>query len=217
MIGRAQEQFLKTFSADFEPENQDWLRHTIDRIGVNRSDWPKSMDRQRARSIPRKIHFNRDSIGFLDTSIDPIPHGLSSATNTVHRHSSRDQLVFDPAVRGHTTHPHAHDHFLPNGPPNGPVPSGGPSSRMPLSYHHRFSKENPNIFDRLRDAQFSDYSESGSLSSLSSWDRTRVQKRGAGQTRPIRPRRSDLDQTRSGRPQVPKRATSLPAQQMKEV
>ena len=179
------------------------------------------MDRQRARSIPRKIHFNRDSIGFLDTSIDPIPHGLSPATNAVHRHSSRDptSMVFDS--RGlQTAHPHAHDHFLPtsNG-PNGPVPgSSGPGSRMPLSYHHRFSKENPNIFDRLRDAQFSDYSESGSLSSLSSWDRTRVQKRGAGQTRP---RRSEMDQKRSGRstngPQVPKRAISLPAQQTKEV
>ena len=95
------------------------------------------MDRQRARSIPRKIHFNRDSIGFLDTSIDPIPHGLSPATNAVHaRHSSRDpsSMVFDS--RGlQTTHPHAHDHFLPatNG-PNGPVPgSSGPGSRMPLS------------------------------------------------------------------------------------
>ena len=178
------------------------------------------MDRQRARSIPRKIHFNRDSIGFLDTSIDPIPHGLSPAANAVHRHSSRDQLIFDPTNQIRGTHPHAHDtHFLPNGPPNGPVPSGGPSSRMgPLSYHHRFSKENPNIFDRLRDAQFSDYSESGSLSSLSSWDRTRVQKRGAGQTGPtktVRPRRSEMDRT--GRPQVPKRATSLPSQQTKEV
>jgi len=170
--GYSNNQRHRVRSADFEPENQDWLRHTIDRIGVNRSDWPKSMDRQRARSIPRKIHFNRDSIGFLDTSIDPIPHGLSPATNTLHRHSSRDpSMVFDS--RGlQTAHPHAHDHFLPttNG-PNGPVPSSGPASRMPLSYHHRFSKENPNIFDRLRDAQFSDYSESGSLSSLSSWDR----------------------------------------------
>ena len=224
------------------------MRHTIDRIGVNRSDWPKSMDRQRARSIPRKIHFNRDSIGFLDTSIDPISHGISPASNALHRHSSRDPLsrdplsrdplsrdplVFDPGCRGcltQTVHTHAHDHFLPstNG-PNGPVPSSGPvgPSRLPLSYHHRFSKENPNIFDRLREAQFSDYSESGSLSSLSSWDRTRVQKRGSGPQKRgsglakksfgLEKRSSVLEKRSAVLGQVSKRALSLPAQQLKEV
>ena len=85
-------------SADFEQENPEWLRHTMDRHLRHtthhghpsvHSDWTKSMDRQRARSIPRKMNFNREPIGFLDSINDPIPHGLSSLDRRSHhdRHS----------------------------------------------------------------------------------------------------------------------------------
>ena len=48
-------------SADFEQENGDWLRHTMERHS-NRSQndetWNRSMDRRRAHSMPRKARVN---------------------------------------------------------------------------------------------------------------------------------------------------------------
>ena len=96
-------------SADFEQENPEWLRHTMDRHLRHtthhghpsvHSDWTKSMDRQRARSIPRKMNFNREPIGFLDSINDPIPHGLSSLDRRSHhdRHSYEVIYTFITSV-----------------------------------------------------------------------------------------------------------------------
>ena len=39
-------------SADFEQENDEWLRHTMDRH--QRDEYSRSIDRRRAHSMPRK-------------------------------------------------------------------------------------------------------------------------------------------------------------------
>ena len=154
------------------------------------------MDRQRARSIPRKMNFNREPIGFLDSINDPIPHGLDRHHQHHHHsrpsqqqhpsHSSYDvslicqickkriNLLIKQNCRtcSHSTvldHGYApFSHLSQSSPQNR---SSAPTFNQSQSYAHRYSKDNnPNVFDRLQ-RDYSDYSESGSLSSLSSWDR----------------------------------------------
>ena len=136
-------------SADFEQENDEWLRHTIERH-QRESDY-RSMDRRRAHSMPRKVHLNQ-GVGLLDGFPD-LGRPELGARNT--SSMGRAGMATSHSVFNYENpYDEPPTHFDPN----------------PM----RYGKEPPNIFDRLRSQEnYSDYmfSDSGSLSSISSWGR----------------------------------------------
>ena len=144
-------------SADFEQENEEWLRHTIDRhqrAHAQDETWSRSMDRKRAHSMPRKVHLNQ-GVGLLDAFPDisrsDIPRSRNMIPPRPGMAPSVSSSIFD------------YENF----------DNQYSGQSAPCRIGH-YPKEPPNIFDRLRNSeQYSDYmwSDSGSLSSISSWGR----------------------------------------------
>lgn len=145
-------------SADFEQENEDWLRHTIDRHQRNVSDetWNRSIDRRRAHSMPRKVHLNQ-GVGLLDGFPDMSRSEQPRSRNTMQRSAIAPSVGSSHSI---------FDYDM----------AGDPNAAYAQQQQSRicYGKEPPNVFDRLRNSeQYSDYmfSDSGSLSSISSWGR----------------------------------------------